>query len=185
MTPDKILPPPVALQFMPKDHRGYVVPFFVEWINGKPDFRVIDGRKMRRCVLENLEYACRVCPFLTMPKALRREAGLPADMLQPAGVGLGRNPGVMLLWITRDRLQKIQVRPEPGDRAIRGGVLFYVGDPIEVRWFSQGREASRAEVLDSIESGLPSLREPAQAQGPEAVAALDRMHAQAMELLPA
>lgn len=221
MTPDKILPPPVAMQFMPKDHRGYVVPFFVEWINGKPDFRVIDGRKMRRCVLENLcwlcggplartvayvigpmcainrvsseppshvecgEYACRVCPFLTMPKALRREAGLPAEMLQPAGVGLSRNPGVTLLWTTRDRLRKIQVRPEPGDRAIRGGVLFFVGNPIEVRWFSQGREASRAEVLDSIESGLPSLREPAQAQGPEAVAALERMHAQAMELLPA
>lgn len=42
----KGLPPlPARMMALPVDERGYPVPFFVQWIDGKPDFRVADSRK--------------------------------------------------------------------------------------------------------------------------------------------
>lgn len=212
MNPTSIPLPPVAMRFLPKDHRGYVVPFFVDWIDGKPDFRVIDGRKMRRCVQEGLcwlcggplaryvayvigpmcainrtsaeppshlacaEYAAQVCPFLTMPKAQRREANVPTGVRQPPGTMLRRNPGVALVWITRDRLDPFEAP---------GGVLFHVGKPVEVKWFAEGRPATRAEVVESIESGLPELLKVAQSDRAGAIDELQRRKAEAWQLLPA
>lgn len=219
MNPELIAKPPAAMKFLQKDHRGYVVPFFVEWIDGKPDFRVIDGRKMRRCIEDGLcwlcggptaryvayvigpmcainrvsseppshlacaEYAAQVCPFLTMPKAQRREANLPADGRPMAGVGLKRNPGVTLVWITRDRLAPFQVPPGPNGE--QPGVLFNVGNPVEVKWFAEGRTATRDEVIASIESGLPELLKVAQIDRAGAVDELMRRKAEAWKLLPA
>lgn len=218
MNPALIAKPPVAMQFLPRDHRGYVVPFFVAWIDGKPDFRVTEPLKLRRCVHEGLcwlcggplaryvayvigpmcavnltsseppshlacaEYAAQVCPFLTMPKATRREANLPAHT-QAAGVGLKRNPGVTLVWITRDRLAPFNVPPGPWGNP---GTLFKIGRPVEVKWFAQGRAATRAEVIESIESGLPELLEVAGTDPlPGAVDELMRRKAEAWKLLPA
>lgn len=190
--------------------RGHVVPWFVSWIDGQPDFRVIDTPKIgvavreRRCWLCGnpmgsyrafligpmcavnrvsseppshracAEYAAQVCPFLANPSAPRRETQLPRDVSEPAGVGLKRNPGVALVWITRSF----------NILRVSNGVLFQVGDPTELRWFAEGRPATRAECLASIESGLPLLREPAEAQGPRAVAAFERMLAVALALVP-
>lgn len=66
-----------------------------------------------------------------------------------------------------------------------GGLLFHIGDVGRALWFAQGREATRAEVLASIDSGLPILREMAEQDGPEATAELERMHAAALEHVPA
>lgn len=188
-------------------------PFFVAWVDGKPDHRVIDAAKRKRCVAENLcwlcggplmqrhvayvigpmcainrisseppmhfgcaEYACRVCPFLTKPKAHRREASYPADATPAVGEPISRNPGVILLWLTRSRLNPVPVA---------GGELFDVGEPAQVFWFAEGRAATRAEVTASIESGLPLLREPAEAEGPMAVGMLEAAYDRAMALVPA
>jgi hypothetical protein len=37
---------------------GYPVPFVAKWIDGKPDFRVVDPEKIERCVNEKL---CAIC----------------------------------------------------------------------------------------------------------------------------
>src|SRR6267154_1896953 len=43
---------------LPRDERGYPVPWFVEWIDGKPDFRVMDSDKL----VEAIKYKrCWVC----------------------------------------------------------------------------------------------------------------------------
>jgi hypothetical protein len=70
-----------------------------------------------------------------------------------------RNPGVTLLWVTR----YYQIF-EAGN-----GQLLRIGDPIAVEWWSEGRAATRDEVLESIETGLPSLEDLARLQGAEAV----------------
>jgi hypothetical protein len=205
------VPIPRRLATRPTNAAGYIVPWFVAWIDGVPDFRVIDSPKIniavtqRRCWLcgeplgaylafvigpmcainrvsseppshrDCAEYAAQACPFLTKPHMRRREDRLP-EHREAAGIGLKRNPGVALVWITKSyRL----LHPPTG------GVLFTVGDPIETRWFAEGREATRDEVLASIDSGLPLLREPAEADGPDAVAALERMHRAALDLVPA
>ena len=67
----------------------------------------------------------------------------------------------------------------------QGGLLFDIGDPKEALWFARGREATRDEVLASINSGLPILRGMAGEEGEDAVAELERMHARALEYVPA
>lgn len=44
----KDLPPRIAK--LPTDERGYPVPYFVEWIDGKPDFRVMSSKNLARAV---------------------------------------------------------------------------------------------------------------------------------------
>jgi hypothetical protein len=48
---------PRFLAHLPK-HRGLPVPFTVTWVNGVPDFRVIDHDQVRRCVAGRL---CAIC----------------------------------------------------------------------------------------------------------------------------
>lgn len=118
------------------------------------------------------------CPFLTTPRMVRRDRRKPEGAVNPAGIMLTRNPGVALVWVTRYRAW--------GTRSDhQGGTLFDIGACREALWFAHGREATRAEVLASIDSGLPLLREMAEQDGPGALAELGRMHGAALELIPA
>lgn len=59
---------PPRLARLPRDHRGFVVPFFVAWLdeqgrgveppNGTPDFRVVEPRRMSECVNKNRCWLC-------------------------------------------------------------------------------------------------------------------------------
>jgi hypothetical protein len=213
--------PPERIRKLPV-HRGYPVPWFVEWIKdgelapigeGEPDFRIMSAARLReslrvrwRCWVcgertgahvafnvgpmcainrtsneppshrECAEWAARNCPFLVRPHMQRRDAGLPEDAVMDRGIAILRNPGVALVWVTR--------RPST-KRDPNGGVLFDLGAPESVSWWCEGRPACESEVLASIESGLPTLRELAEAQGPLAVTHLDRAIDRARLLLPA
>jgi hypothetical protein len=192
------------------DARGYPVPRFVEWIDGKPDFRVMDADYLRRAVRMKLCWLCgeplgkfstfcigpmcavnrtsaeppchsdcatfaaMVYPFLTLPKAERREANLPKDGIAPAGIMLKRNPGVVLLWTTSS--YKIF---QHGN-----GILFEIGPPTQVHWYARGRPATRDEVMESINSGLPILAEMAAAEGSRAVAQLQKQLEAALQHVP-
>lgn len=203
------LPPRMAR--LPRNKAGYVVPWFVGWIDGVPDFRVIrvggihDALRFRSCWLcgqtlgayaafvigpmcavnrvspeppshrDCATYAAQACPFLATPNMRRRDSNLPEDATEPDGIMIRRNPGVVLVWVTRNW----RIRDDLS--------LFHVGDPMETRWYAEGREATRDEVLASIDSGLPLLRAEAE-EDPRpaaALAELDRQHARALELVPA
>lgn len=43
---------------LPVDERGYPVPFFVAWINGKPEFRIADSDKMKAAFIRKLCWVC-------------------------------------------------------------------------------------------------------------------------------
>jgi hypothetical protein len=186
------------------------VPWFVGYVDGKPDFRTMDGEKLgiavrhKRCwmcgqplgkhltfsigpmcaVNRNIaeppshlscaEYAVKACPFLTQPRMKRNEKDKPEGHI--AGVGLKRNPGVTVLGTT------LSYRVY---RAPNGGALFEIGNPDHVEYYAEGRKATRQEILASMESGKPLLLEPAQAEGPDAVADLERRWIKALELVPA
>lgn len=119
-------------------------------------------------------YAATACPFLTTPGMRRRDTNLPDNAADPDGVMLKRNPGVALVWVTNDW------------RMIPGHQLFNVGDPAEVRWYAEGRDATRDEVLASIDSGMPLLRaEAEQDTEPEAALKyLDKQYERALQLVP-
>lgn len=173
--PDRMKALPVA--------RGYPVPWFVAWVNGEPDFRVVDAKKLfvaidqsrcwlcgehrgrfgtfvvgPMCAINNISseppshlecalFGAMACPFLTRPHAVRREAGLPEGSRDPAGHMIRRNPGVSLLFTSRD----FQVFHD------RGQPLWNMGRPTRMEWLSEGRAATHAEVMHSIETGRPAL----------------------------
>jgi hypothetical protein len=56
-----------------------------------------------------------------------------------------------LLWLTKT------FRPF----RVGSGLLFEIGKPEQWFWYREGRSATREEVLESINSGLPFLRETA------------------------
>lgn len=51
-------PIPAILKERPVDPRGYVVPYFVPIVNGKPDFRYQDASKRKTCLDHGL---CSIC----------------------------------------------------------------------------------------------------------------------------
>lgn len=207
------LPPiPERMRSLPVDERGYPVPHFVAWIDGKPDHRIADPAKLVRahrdkvCHLcgkalgsfkafvvgpmcginrissdppshrECAEWAAIACPFLSRPRAKRREALLPEGVTHAAGFAIQRNPGVTLVWITKSYRV---VRAEGGI-----GGLFRMGDPTYVLFYAEGRPATREEIEESVSTGLPLLEEPARKEGPMAVRALESATVAFRKLLP-
>ena len=122
-------------------------------------------------------YSAQACPFLTTPRMTRRDKHLPEGHEEPGGVMIYRNPGVVLVWVTRYN------RWHPQDDG-QGKQTIDIGEPKRVSWWCEGRPATRAEVLASMDSGLPQLRQIAAAQGPAAMALLESMHDRALELVP-
>jgi hypothetical protein len=113
------------------------------------------------------------CPFLSRPHMVRREdAWTEAQSDTVAGIGLKRNPGVTLIWMTRRYTLFADDKGRP---------LIRVGAPLEVIWICEGRTATRAEVAASVAGGYPSLLAPAEAQDREEGAGAVVALRQAME----
>lgn len=171
---------------LPVDERGYPIPFFVGYVGGKPEFRMADRNKLIACILQKLCWVCgqrlkapsvfiigpmcmfnrisaeppvheecalwsvKGCPFMAKPNMVRREHEKIAALGGPgAGMMITRNPGVMVLWKTR-AYHTIKDR---------GSYLFKIGEPITVEFWREGRLATRDEVMESIRTGLPLLRQ--------------------------
>lgn len=61
------IPPPPRLAHFPRDHRGFIVPYFVQWFDhdrpskpgrGAPDFRVVDPHAFQHCVRFSMCWLC-------------------------------------------------------------------------------------------------------------------------------
>lgn len=204
---------PRTVARLPRDPRGYPIPWFVTHpdfydfrvMNSDKLARIIKGdrtcwicgTKLSRlsayvigpmCAVNRIsseptshvdcaEYAAQACPFLSNPRRTRQEGEhrpMPEGVTDPAGKAILRNPGVALVWV-------ISGRPKP----IRApnGYLFNIGTPVEAKWYAHGRAATRAEVEDALESGMPTLEE--HAPTPVAKATLRAHLSQARRLLPA
>lgn len=111
------------------------------------------------------EFAARICPFLLEPRRVRRPGGV-ADRCPEDETMIPRNPGVVALWTCTTFLVEFGPNERP---------LARMGEPLKVRWFTEGRPATRQEVIDAFDSGCPTLQAMAEAEGPEAVAAFTSM----------
>jgi hypothetical protein len=203
---------PARMANLPKDKHGRPIPWFVAIIDDVPDFRVIrrggivEAMRFKRCWVcgqplgvnaafvlgpmcavnrtsaeppshrDCAIYSAQACPFLANPGMKRRERHLPDDRVEPAGVMITRNPGVALVWVTR----RWSVFPDQNGRP-----LFDIGKPEQTYWYAEGRDATRAEVLASIESGLPLLRDEAKKEGAYALVVLEAQTEAALKVVPA
>jgi hypothetical protein len=212
---------PDRIKKLPVSPKGFSVPWFVAFIDGVPDFRVVRengiaiahnrklcwvcGEPMGRmkaislgpmCIINRViseppshrecaVYSCLACPFLSNPRMQRHAANLPEN-IGAAGVAILRNPGVMAVWITRH----YEPFGTDGQGIGRAGVLFTFDDAEEILWFAEGRAATRAEIMASIDSGFPLLEEAAAKQdqhykqGDAAMKQLMKQREAALRLLP-
>ncbi len=199
---------PGRIRQLPFDKdRGYYIPWFVPFIDGKPEFRVAGPDKRVRAVNEDRCWVCGqtlgryktfvvgpmcvvnktsadppshtdcatysaiICPYLVKPQMVRRDKGKPENVSMD-GEGIMRNPGVCVLWTTKE----YEVFTDS-----KGGFLFDIGDCHEFKWMREGREATREEVLASVETGCPILRAEAEKDGPADLAAFDKAKEYALE----
>jgi hypothetical protein len=103
------------------------------------------------CHVDCARFSALSCPFLTKPNMGRVPLEHYGGTVETvAGEMCARNPGVTLLWHTK---RYTTWNDE------KGGILFDIGKPHHVEWYREGRAATRDEVLDSIDGGLPFLYE--------------------------
>lgn len=201
---------PARIARLPRDKHDRPIPWFVlRDDNGTPDFRVVRDHGIadafrfelcwvcgqRRgawsafvvgpmCAVNRVSaeppshrdcavYSAQACPFLANPAMRRRDRNLP-EHVDPPGEMITRNPGVALVWVTRT-WHPFRAGP---------GILFRLGDPSETLWYAHGRDATRAEVLTSIQTGMPILLDAAEEDGGDAVAELEAARRAVDVLLP-
>lgn len=178
---------PDRMRDLPIAANGWIVPWFVARLeSGEPEFRAADYSKWVRAVRQQLCWVCgrrlgkhlafvigpmcainrttaeppchrecarwsaRNCPFLTRPHMRRREAGMPEEAVDAPGCGLSRNPGVAMVWVTYGYHLFEDQNRRP---------LIRMYDPVEVEFYTEGRPSTRAEVEESVRTGLPFLED--------------------------
>jgi hypothetical protein len=213
MTPEPI-PMPASIARLPAcPTRKVPVPWFVEWIEGKPEFRVMDGRKLGRAIRERLCWVCgeplkhRVTFLIGPMCVINRVSAEPPShpdcavysaracpflsrphMVRREG-GLpeeATTTGVMIL--RNPGVICLWTTRAPGAEVMpqpEGGILLHLFPPTALDWYCEGRAARRGEVLESVQSGLPGLVEIAgRDPRPGAMAALDQLITEAEPLWP-
>lgn len=95
--------------------------------------------------------------------------------LAAEGTLLRRTSSISAVWLTQG--YKPEALPD-------GRTRIQLGDPTEVLWFKQGREATEAEITEELETAYALLLDTAKAEGDRAVEALTISYAMARNLAP-
>lgn len=167
------------------DSRGYPIPWFVRYVDGEPDFQVVDPNRIVAAVKHKV---CWVCgkplnvnlAFAIGPMcAINRISGEP-----PQHRECSEFSAVACPFLINPKKERPNVRPpeakDPGPTMIlrnpgvvlvwttlsykiikdpAGRWLFDLGEPIATSWYAEGRAATRHEVLEAFMSGYPILAE--------------------------
>jgi hypothetical protein len=106
-------------------------------------------------------YDCAVfsvlsCPFLTLPKAKRNDANLPAGYVEPPGVFVQTNPGVTCLLSST----KPYTTWNPGNTNDHR-FLIEMPLPERIELYANGRRATPDEITGAMQRAFVQLREAA------------------------
>jgi hypothetical protein len=202
---------PARMARLPKDERGYPVPRFVHWQDGKPDFRIIEDGFRARAFRTGLCWICGeklgvhrvyvigpmcVINRVTMEPACHRDCAEFAAKACPFLVRprqkrneKGLDPEATMAGVGLKRNPGCSCLYETREARRfsdgQGSWLIRLGEPDRVDWWAEGRTATRAEIQASIDGGFPLLLGPAMDEGQEAVDELTRLAHDALKLLPA
>lgn len=182
------LPPlPDHMKGLPIDDRGYPIPFFVQWVHGKPDFRLLDKEKFIRAVKSKL---CSVCgkplgrfkSFVGGPmNVLQKISGEP-PLHHDCAIFSVRACPFLLLPLSRRRKSNMPddvldinaigedgdlfVEENPGISSVWTCTRFYISatgrtfnlvDVHSLEWFIEGREATQEEIEAALIAGRDRL----------------------------
>jgi hypothetical protein len=195
---------PKRMQRLPRDRRGFPVPYFVAWDGDEPVFPAMDPKKLYDCVRFS---QCWVCgerlgahkAFLIGPMCVcNRVTAEPPSHLDCARWSAMNCPFLVnprqkriitqdgtKLDIPHNAPAGIMIERNPGVSAIwvtksfaiekePGGLLFRLGDFETISFWAKGRPATREEVEESVKGGLPILRAAAEKDGPQGLREFDR-----------
>lgn len=195
---------------LPISEGGYPVPWFVDWIDGKPEFRAMDPKKWILAVVGKL---CWVCgqqlgshkTFVAGPMCgINRTSAEPPSHHDCAVWSVRNCPFLSNPKMVRNEKGMedgvnpagIMIKRNPGVSMLwttkkykvygdgSGGKLIRLGPPERVEWFARKEPATWVEVMDSIESGIPQLQKMAQDEGPWAVDQLFKARLALEQYLP-
>ena len=178
---------PKRLRHLPIDSRGYPVPWFVEWIDGEPEFRAMSGEKFHLAIIDRRCWVCggplgRYLTFVAGPMCLiNRTSAEPPSHHGCAEWSAKYCPFLSNPHMKRREDDKINtsfqgdgaITRNPGCTALVStrdytpfqeagsaiGWLIAMGAFEKVEWYAEGRPATRAEVERSVKTGLPLLED--------------------------
>jgi hypothetical protein len=176
---------PERMKNLPVDDRGYVIPWFVAYDNGKPEFRAMDPEKWARAVKFKLCWVCgerlgRWMTFVAGPMCgINRTTSEPPSHLECAQWSARNCPFLSNSEAIRRTDEKFgmdmkncagfSLTRNPGVTMLwitntysvfndgKGKPLLHMGEPNKVEWYAEGKPATKEQVLASIDSGLPAL----------------------------
>lgn len=175
-------PIPARLQHL-SVHRGYPVPWFVDWENGVPEFRIMDPVKFRRALIEKLCWVCgdklgKHMTFVAGPMCgVNRTNAEPPCHLECAQWSARNCPFLSKPQMTRREMDKpfkeaagFAIKRNPGVTLlwitlgyetfrVSNGILLHMGPAERVEWWALGKPATRQQVIESVAGGLPTLQE--------------------------
>lgn len=190
---------PEEINRLPRDERGFPVPAFAAWIDGKPDFRIVRPEHWAACVKQNVCWICgnpmfRRRFFVIGPMCCINRVSSEPPSHRGCAIFAAKNCPFLtkpmakrnergLEGRTLAETAGIAIERNPGCMAVweaetykifnaGNGYLIEVGKPKGVTFWREGRMATREEVLESVRGGVPYLIEMAEKDGPEAMNAL-------------
>ncbi|MFJ1606955.1 hypothetical protein ACIOHS_26830 [Streptomyces sp. NPDC088253] len=178
------VPVPPRLARMPRDRHRRIVPWFVGYVDGQPDHRVVRPGGITEAVRFNLCFLCgqrlgAYKAFVLGPMCtINLVSAEPPSHKDCAEYAARACP-----FLTHPHMQRRENLPDdtvapdgemnprnPGVCAVwttrtwarkPGLQLFTVGEPTSVTWWREGRLATYSEALDALVSGHDVLKDEA------------------------
>lgn len=206
------LPPMIdRISRLPVDTRGFPVPYFVQWFDGKPDHRVRAREQYVRCVRQCLCWVCgeplalRERTFLIGPMCVINTVAAEPPMHEACARWAVQGCPFLSNPDQRRRehhlpagasISEAGTVRNPGVIALwmtpmyapiagpHGEPLLQIGEPTLVQWYTEGRFATRTEVEAAFAEGWKELSVQARQEGPDVVALMERRKTAAVVWLP-
>ena len=202
---------PHRMRHLKVSDEGYPVPWFVPYIDDKPEFRGMDGQKFKMAIRQKKCWLCgeplgKYMTFVLGPMCtITRTTAEPPCHHDCAEYAAKACPFLSQPRMRRNEKDKtwddgnvagMMIKRNPGVACLwtcfnyrifndgNGGVLFTVGDPEKVSWWAEGRTATFEEVRYSVDTGLPILVREAQKDGGDALLQLTSQVNDAVKYFP-
>ena len=203
---------PKRMQRLPLDDRGYPVPWFVDWLDGKPVFQAMDPQKFQKAIQQKRCWLCGerlgvYMAFVIGPMCgVNRVSSEPPCHRDCAEYAVRACPFLTRPLARRNlrgidpadvkRPAGVMIERNPGVSLLwitksykpfhaPNGILIRIGEAVDVSFWSQGRKASIEEIRTSVDSGLPILEGMAKNDGPSAESELSHQVTAFEQLLTA
>jgi hypothetical protein len=171
---------PKRIAALPRTDAGVPVPFFVAYVQGKPDFRIADQRKFavavrqRRCWICGEPLGQRLCFVVGPMGAFNRISSEPPSHRSCALYALQICPYLARPHAVRRETNKpnciapagAMFTENPGVNIawttrgywFGGNMLFEMDEPETLQWWTQKRLATRAEALAALRASIDKVK---------------------------